>query len=277
MRTRLLLTALALVLAASGLVVAGCSSDETAASGSTSASAQAVTESVQAIKDAGVLRVGVKNDVPGLSLQDSATREYEGMEVDLAYALAERLGLSKDDVELQTVTAATRGQLLDDGVLDAVIATFTITPERAQQWNFSDPYYQDSVGLLVNQSSGIDGLAALDGKKIGVLEAATTRDEVQAAADKAGISVEIVEFPAYADIQAALESGQVDAFATNKTILAGYTTDGSVVLPDDLAPQDFGIATRKGTDDLTTLINGMLAEMKANGDLDALVKKWKLD
>ena len=39
----------------------------------------------------------------------------------------------------------------------------------------------------------------------------------------------------------------------------------------------FGIATRKGTDDLTTIINGMLAEMKANGDLDALVKKWKLD
>jgi hypothetical protein len=64
--------------------------------------------------------------------------------------------------------------------------------------------------------------------------------------------------PAHADIQAALASGQVDALATDKTILAGYTTDGSVVLPDDL----------------TTLINGMLAEMKANGDLDALARIW---
>jgi len=158
-----------------------------------------------------------------------------------------------------------------------VIATFTITPERATQRDFSDPYFQDPVGLLVKQSSGIDGLAALDGKKIGVLETATTRDEDQAAADKAGISVEFVEFPTYADIGAALESGQVDAFAGNKTILAGYMTDGSLILPDDLASQDFGVATRKGADDLTAVINGVLAEMKANGDMDALIKKWGLD
>jgi len=277
MRARLLLTALALALVASGLVLAGCGSDKASTAASASASAAALAGGVQAIKDAGALRVGVKDDVPGLSLLDPATGDFKGMEVDLAYALAERLGLTRDDVELQAVTAANRGQLLDDGKLDMVIATFTITPERATQWNFSDPYFRDPVGLLVKQSSGIDGLAALDGKKIGVLESATTRDAVQAAADKAGISVEFVEFPTYADIGAALESGQVDAFASNKTILAGYMTDGSLILPDDLASQDYGVATKKGADDLTAFINGVLAEMKANGDMDALIKKWGLD
>ncbi len=277
MRARLLLTALALALVASGLVLAGCGSDKASTAASASASAAALAGGVQAIKDAGVLRVGVKDDVPGLSLPDPATGDFNGMEVDLAYAVAERLGLTKDDVELQAVTTANRGQLLDDGKLDMVIATFTITPERATQWNFSDPYFRDPVGLLVKQSSGIDGLAALDGKKIGVLESATTRDAVQAAADKAGISVEFVEFPTYADIGAALESGQVDAFASNKTILAGYMTDGSLILPDDLASQDYGVATKKGADDLTAFINGVLAEMKTNGDMDALIKKWGLD
>jgi putative glutamine transport system substrate-binding protein len=277
MRTRPLPTALALALVLFGLVVAGCGSDGTATTTSPSASAAALAADVQAIKDAGVLRVGVKDDVPGFSLRDPATGELKGMEVDLAYALAEHLGLTRDDVELQVVTTADRGQFLDDGKLDMVIASFTITPERAKQWNFSDPYAGDFVGLLVERSSGIDGLAALEGKKIGVLKAATTRDQVQAVADKAGVRVEFVEFSTNADVSAALESGRVDAFAGDKMGLAAYATDGSVVLPDDLVPQDFGVATKKGTDDLTVFINGVLAEMQANGDMDALLKKWGLD
>ena len=46
---------------------------------------------------------------------------------------------------------------------------------------------------------------------------------------------------------------------------------------DDLASQDFGVATKKGADDLTAFINGVLAEMKTNGDMDTLIKKWGLD
>jgi aspartate/glutamate/glutamine transport system substrate-binding protein len=121
------------------------------------------------------------------------------------------------------------------------------------------------------------GLADLDGKKIGVAQGATTRDAVQAEADAAGIKVEFLEFATYPEINAALESGRVDAFSVDKSILTGYVTEDSVILPDGFSPQDYGIASKLGTDDLTTFINEMLAEMDTNGEKAALLEKWNLN
>jgi putative glutamine transport system substrate-binding protein len=270
-----LVLALALVFGAFGLV--GCGSDEPADNGGAEEPAAGdLPAGVQAIKDSGKLRVGVKADVPNFGLQDAATGEFSGMEIDLAYALAERIGLTADDVEFEAVTAKTRGPLLDNGQLDVVIATFTIKPERLEQWNFSDAYYQDEVGLLVKKDSGIESLADLDGKTIGVAQGATTRDAVQVEADAAGITVNFLEFATYPEINAALESGRVDAFSVDKSILSGYVTDDSVILPDGFSPQDYGVASKLGTDELRDFINEMLAEMEANGEMAALLEKWGL-
>ncbi len=273
-----LLLAFVLAFGAFGLV--GCGSDEPATNDDEptgEAPAGDLPAGVQAIKDAGELRVGVKADVPNFGLQDAATGEFSGMEIDLAYALAERIGLSPDDVQFEAVTAKTRGPLLDNGQLDVVIATFTVNDERKEQWNFSETYYQDEVGLLVKDASGFDSLADLDGKRIGVAQGATTADAVQAEADGLGISVEFLEFATYPEINAALESGRVDAFSVDKSILTGYVTDESSILPDGFSPQDYGAAMKKGNDDLTTLFNDMLAEMESSGELDTLFAKWGLN
>ena len=278
---KIVLLLLAMVLAFGAFGLAGCAAEEEPAeepgAEEPGEPAAELPAGVQAIKDAGKLRVGVKADVPNFGLQDAATGEFEGMEIDLAYALAERIGLTADDVEFEAVTAKTRGPLLDNGQLDVVIATFTIKPERLEQWNFTNPYYQDEVGLLVKKSSGIEGLADLDGKTIGVAQGATSRDAVQVEADKLGIKVNFLEFATYPEINAALESGRVDAFSVDKSILSGYVTDDSVVLPDGFSPQDYGIASKLGTDDLRDFINEMLAEMESNGEMAALLEKWGLN
>lgn len=275
-KTALLSLAFVLVLGMFALV--GCGAQEPAATEPTEpVAASDLPADVQAIKDRGKLRVGVKADVPNFGLQNAATGEFEGMEIDLAYAIAEEIGLSQDDVEFSAVTAKTRGPLLDNGQLDLVIATFTIKPERLEQWNFSDTYFQDEVGLLVKKASGITGLAGLDGKNIGVAQGATTRDAVQAEADAANIKVNFFEFATYPEINAALESGRIDAFSVDKSILTGYVTEDSAILPDGFSPQDYGIASKKGTDGLTTFINDMLAEMDANGEMTALLEKWGLN
>ncbi|MDY0088593.1 MAG: transporter substrate-binding domain-containing protein, partial [Coriobacteriia bacterium] len=207
MKRSVLLLLLVFVLALGTMSLAGCGgTEEPAEEPGTEEPAAELPADVQAIKDSGTLRVGVKSDVPNFGLQDAATGEFEGMEIDLAYALAERIGLTRDDVKLEPVTAKTRGPLLDNGQLDVVIATFTIKPERLEQWNFSNPYYQDEIGLLVKKSSGISGLKDLDGKSIGVAQGATTRDAVQVEADAAGIKVNFLEFATYPEINAALES-----------------------------------------------------------------------
>lgn len=275
MKKSVLLLTLALVLAFGAFALAGCGAKDEPAAPETPA--VELPAGVKAIADTGKLRVGVKADVPNFGLQDAATMEFSGMEIDLAKKLAERMGLSADDVEFEAVTAKTRGPLLDNGQLDVVIATFTIKPERLEQWNFSNPYYQDQVGLLVKKSAGIEKLADLDGKVIGVAQGATSKDAVQVEADKLGIKVSFLEFATYPEINAALESGRVDAFSVDKSILTGYLTDDSVILDEGFSPQDYGVASKKGTDDLTTFINDMLAEMVENGEMDELLTTWKLN
>jgi putative glutamine transport system substrate-binding protein len=264
-----LLVLLALTLVFGAFALSGCGSDTPAENDGESTGS--LPAGVQAVKDAGTLRVGVKADVPNFGLLDAATGEFQGMEIDLAKAIAKRIGIAEDKIKFEAVTAKTRGPLLDNGQLDLVIATFTIKPERLEQWNFTAPYYQDEVGLLVKNSSGITGLAGLDA------QGATTRDAVQAEADKAGIKVTFLEFASYPEINAALESGRVDAFSVDKSILSGYLTSDSVILPDGFSPQDYGIASKKGTDDLTTFINEMLVEMESNGEMQALLEKWSLN
>jgi putative glutamine transport system substrate-binding protein len=276
MRKTALALVLAFVLAFGAMGLVGCSGSEEPAT-PTEPAAGDLPAGVQAIKDAGKLRVGVKADVPNFGLQDAATGKFEGMEIDLAYAIAESIGLTADDVEFQAVTAKTRGPLLDNGQIDLVIATFTIKPERLEQWNFTEPYYQDEVGLLVKKSSGISGLAGLDGKTIGVAQGATTRDAVQVEADAANIKVKFLEFATYPEINAALESGRVDAFSVDKSILTGYVTEDSVILPDGFSPQDYGIASKLGSDELRDYINGLLTEMESNGEMEALLEKWGLN
>ena len=225
---------------------------------------------IAAIKEAGVLKVGVKADVPGFGYQELGG-EFEGLEIDLAKKLAGIILGDESAVEFTAVTAKTRGPLLDTGELDMVIATFTIKPDRILQYDFSKPYFVDAIGLLVMKDSGIASFADLADKTIGVAQSATTKDALQAAADAAGMAVEFAEFPTYPDIKAALESGRVACFSVDKAILMGYLDDSTELLADSFAAQPYGIAIKKGNEGLLTLTNETIAAMRADGTLDELV------
>ncbi|NLI22830.1 MAG: transporter substrate-binding domain-containing protein [Clostridiales bacterium] len=230
---------------------------------------------VAAIKERGKLLVGVKADVPNFGFQDLGG-EFEGLEIDLAHKLAEVILGDANAVAFTPVTAKTRGPLLDTGELDLVIATFTIKPDRLLQYEFSKPYFIDAIGLLVTKESGIKSFADLAGKTIGVAQSATTKDALQAAADKAGMTVSFAEFPAYPDIKAALGAGRVDCFSVDKSILNGYVDDTTEILPDSFSPQPYGIAVKKGNTGLLAVVDDTIAAMRADGSLDTLVAGWTL-
>lgn len=165
-----------------------------------------------AILDKKAIKIGCKNDVPNFGLMNIDTREYEGFEIDVAKEIAERVFGEDVKVELEAVTAKTRGPLLETGELDMVAATFTITDERKETYNFTQPYYTDHVKLMVKKSSGIEDFKGLDGKVIGVSQSATTKQSLQQAADEAGITLKFSEFSSYTEIRAALDSGRVAVF-----------------------------------------------------------------
>ena len=241
---------------------------------------------VQKIKDAGVLKVGTNVDVPKFGLQNTATGEMEGFEVDLAYEIAGKIfgctaaeAKEKKLVAFQGVTAKTRGPLLDNGEVDLVIATYTITEERKESWNFSDPYYTDAVGLLVLKDSGITSCADLDGKIIAVSQGSTTKKVFQEYLDKQGIDVkpEFEEFDGYPSMAAALSAKNVDVFSVDRAILAGYNDDTTIILEDRFAEQDYGVASKLDNKGLAALVNEVVTDLKSSGKIDQMLKDWGIE
>ena len=283
--TAIALTALTACGGSSNSSVAA-STASSAASGSVTASSEAVSADVQAIIDRGVLKVGVKNAVKGFSFQDTLTGEYTGLEDSLAEMIAEHLGV---DVEFTTVTAATRGELLDSGDIDCVLATFTITEERRKSWDFSTPYYTDYVSVLVEDSSGIKALADLKDKVVGVSSGSTSaRALVQEMIDegiltgegfdaetfnadtwKDGISFR--QYDDYPAISTALSAGEVDGFCVDKSILAIYKTEGRSYIDAEFSPQEYGVATKKDSG-FSAVCDDLITGWLADGTIDGLIK-----
>ena len=238
----------------------------------------------------GTFRVGVKQDVYGFGYYDEATGEFSGMEIDLGEKLAEALGY--DEVEYTAVTAATRGQMLDNDELDCVIATFTIKTERKESWDFSTPYYVDAVTVLVEDESGITDLAGLKDKTVGVSSGSTSakalakamaeagvidafdEDTFDAATFSGGVSFKI--FDDYPAISMALDAGDVDAFCVDKSILANYKTDGRSFIADSFSPQEYGVATKKGAE-LSAKVEELIAGWLADGTIDGMIDEWGLE
>ena len=284
--TAIALTALTACGGSSSSSVAA-STASSAASGSVAASSGAVSADVQAIIDRGVLKVGVKNAVKGFSFQDTLTGEYTGLEDSLAEMIAEHLGV---DVEFTTVTAATRGELLDSGDIDCVLATFTITDERRKSWDFSTPYYTDYVSVLVEDSSGIKALADLKDKVVGVSSGSTSaRALVQEMIDEGVITgegfsadtfnadtwkdgISFRQYDDYPAISTALSAGEVNGFCVDKSILAIYKTEGRSYIDAEFSPQEYGVATKKGSG-FSALCDELVSGWLSDGTIDGLIKE----
>lgn len=259
--------------------LAGCGGN--AGSGSSDTSSK-----LEAIKSRGKLKAGVKKDVIGYGYLNTATNEYEGLEIDLCYQIAAAvLGVSYDEakeqklVEFTDVTPKTRGPLIDNDQLDIICATYTITPVRQEDWDFSTPYRTDHVGILVKKAAGMKSMADLDGKIIGVSQGSTTKDLVSEMLKDQGVDAtpSFQEFPDYPSIKSALDAGNIDAFAMDRSTLKAYTTEDCELLQPEIefGAQDYGIATKKGSD-LSKTVDDTVNELLENGWLDEEIKAWDL-
>ncbi|MBP5624443.1 MAG: transporter substrate-binding domain-containing protein [Lachnospiraceae bacterium] len=304
MRKRIFALLTSLVLSLS--LMTGCGETKTSASTGEAASAPATesvateeseTESVsfgadtQAIIDRGVLRVGVKNAVIGFGFQDTLTGEYSGLEISIAEKIAKSLGV---DIEFTAVTAATRTELLDAGDIDCVLATFTITEERKNSWDFSTPYYTDYVSVLVETATGIKTLEDLKDKTVGVSSGSTSAKALTKAMIEAGVidgssfdadsfdaatwteGVSFKQYDDYPAISTALSAGEVDAFCVDKSILAIYNTDTRDYIDAKFSPQDYGVATKKGSD-FSVYVETLVSTWLSDGTIAGFVAENGLE
>lgn len=249
-------------------VMAGCGS-----STAVSESASGVTEqssdsesAVEAIKARGVLHYGTEDSAVGFGYLNPETNEYEGLEADLGRLIAEELGV---DVEFTTVVTNTRGPLIDSGDVDMVAATFTITDERKQSYDFTEPYYVDAQSVLVNKDSGLKTIDDFDGKKIAMSAGGTEKDSISSLTD---VNIEFVEFADFSEAKLALTAGTVDGFAADSSILQSYVDDSTEFIETKFSPQPYGIATKKGSD-LSDYVNELVQKWLEDGTIDGLIEK----
>ena len=212
------------------------------------------------------------------------------MEISLAQKIADNLGVK---VEYTAVTAATRTELLDSGDIDCVLATFTITDERKKSWDFSTPYYTDYVTVLVEKAKNIKTVADLKDKKVGVSSGSTSakalvkqmiekkvitgdsfdEEKFDPATWKEGVTFQ--QYDDYPTISTALSAGEVDAFCVDKSILAIYLTDSRSYIEDKFSPQEYGVATKKGSE-LSAAVEDYIKGWLADGTIDKLMEENKL-
>ena len=229
---------------------------------------------VQEIVDRGVLRVGVKQDLPNFGYRDPESNQYTGMEVEIAKKVAAELGV---DIEFTPVTAQTRGALLDNGQLDMVIATFTITEERKELYNFTTPYYTDAVGFLVRKDSKIQSSwDALDGLTIGVTQGSIQWGLLEEIAAEKGIELNFRELGSNSEVVVALAAHRVDAFSIDQSILSAFLGKTNELLDLQYQPSEYGIVTKKSNKDLAKYLDGLVQGWTEDGSLQAIYDDFDL-
>lgn len=229
---------------------------------------------VQEIVDRGVLRVGVKQDLPNFGYRDPESNQYTGMEVEIAKKVAAELGV---DIEFIPVTAQTRGALLDNGQLDMVIATFTITEERKELYNFTTPYYTDAVGFLVRKDSNIQSSwEALDGLTIGVTQGSIQWGLLEEIAAEKGIELNFRELGSNSEVVVALAAHRVDAFSIDQSILSAFLGKTNELLDLQYQPSKYGIVTKKSNTDLATYLDGLVEDWTEDGTLQTIYDDFGL-
>ncbi len=224
------------------------------------------------IKQRGKLIAGVKYDVPLFGMLNTQTNQVEGFEIDLMRELAKKLFNDPEKVEFVKVESKTRIPMLQNGRVDIVAGTMTITEERKKQIDFSDVYFNAGQSLLVKKGSPIKSVTDLKGKKVTTVQGSTSAKNIRAKAPEA----QVLEFPTYPEAFLALQNDRADAMTTDNSILIGFTQkDPNTELVGGLfTSEPYGLGFSKGHEEWVKFINDWLQEIKTNGTYAELYKKW---
>ena len=217
-----------------------------------------------------VVTVATDATWPPFESVNEQTKKLEGFDIDLMEAIAKEAGF-----EIKWVNVGFDPLLagMATGQYDAAISVITITEERKAKMLFSDPYYNAGQLIAVRKdNTDINGPADLKGKKVGAQISTTGAMEVE--------KIQGATLKNYDDVGQAfldLMNGQIDAVVADSPLVYGYVgknSDKIKTVGQPFTEEVYGIAVKKGADDLLAKINQGLKAVKEKGILDQLDQKW---
>jgi len=215
-----------------------------------------------------VLRVGTDATFPPMEFVDNGKRT--GFDIELTEALAKAMGKQVEWVDIDF-----KGLIpgLISKRFDMAVSAIYITDERKKVVDFSDSYYAGGLVVMVkDNNTSIKKLADIDGKKVSVQVGTKSVGYLTEKFPR----VQRVEVEKNQEMFNLVDIGRADAAVTGKPAAYQYvrTRPGLRVLDDQLTVEEYGMALRKDSADLTTALNAALSKLKADGTYAAIVKKW---
>ena len=273
---------LALVLGLLLVFVAACGSSDDGASEEPDAAEEETEEQEDAAEetetdegagdtDGQVYTVATDNAYVPFEYLDDETGELVGFDIDLMTALAEEAGI---EIEFETLEVSGIVAGLESGRFDAGIAGMTITEERQENIDFTQPYYEAGLILAVTQDNAdeIQSIDDVDGKVVATRVGSTSEEYLQQTTD-----AELEAFPEIVEAYQNTLAGRADAVLYDLPNVQYYSeteTGGELVtVGEKLTGEDYGIGFPKGSE-LRDPIDEALTTLKENGTYDDIYEKW---
>ena len=207
---------------------------------------------------------------PPFEMIDEESKEIVGFDIDLMNAIAEKAGL---DIVFQNVAWDPLLAGMADCQYDMAISGMTITPERAEQFSFSDPYINaGQIVVVQSDNETISGPEDLVGLTVGAQIGTTGAMEIEAIADTTLKIYDTYEL-AFLD----LANGQVDAVVADYPTAVAFVSNNAAnlkVVGEVFTDEGYGVAFCLGNTELIDQVNAAIAELQAEGYIDELVTKW---
>lgn len=263
--------ALAALSAIAALALTACTSEATSgdAADGGGETAGATASSAVALVEPGFLTVCSESNYPPFEMEEGG--EMVGLDMDLGREIAADLG-----VEMKNVTLAFEsiqsGAALETDQCDVAISALSVTEERQTVMDFSDPYYDNEVGLVTD---GEDGVASIDAAReeqvrVGVMQG--TVGETQARE----LGLDAVQFEDATTLFTGLSTGSVDAVLDDVTAIAQHAQDDPDFVVQETADLDdqLGVAVAKGDEAMLGAVDATLDRIEEDGTLEQIVETW---
>lgn len=211
--------------------------------------------------------IGIKFDQPGLGLKNPDGK-FTGFDVDVATYVAKELGYQPNQIEFKQAVSAERENLIANGDVKLVVATYTINDKRKAKVDFAGPYFVAHQDLLVRAGdTSITKAEDLNKKKLCSVTGSTSAQNIKT---KLAPDADLQQLPGYSECLTGLENESLDALTTDNSILAGFAAQeknkGKFKLVGlNLSDEPYGIGLKKGDKDLQTKVNAALKKMVADG------------
>jgi glutamate transport system substrate-binding protein len=221
------------------------------------------------LQQEGEIVIGVKFDVPPFGFKNPQTNEVEGFDVDLGRYIAEALGV---EPRFEEAISDNRIPFLQNGTVDLILSTMTITTDRDAEIDFSEPYFIAHGRILVPEDSDIQGVEDLAGRTVCTALGSTYEENLMKSAPEA--ELQLVD--TYSECLELVQIGEVDAVSTDDVILTGMIVQDPTLklVGDELTVEPYGAGITEGDTEFKEFVDGVIADVKADGRWVDLFDTW---